>query len=73
MAEDSMTFFRTKDNRRDPKPREDARKRRRQQLQAQQQLLDNQTGGMLNSRSLASRNEGQPPPLWNHDERQREG
>ena len=35
-----MAFFRTRDNQRDSKACEDARKQRRQQLQAQQQMLD---------------------------------
>jgi hypothetical protein len=35
-----MAFFRTKDTRRDPQVRADAHKQRRQQLQAQQQMLE---------------------------------
>ena len=35
-----MSFFRTRDNQRDPKAWEGARRQRRQQLQAQQQLLE---------------------------------
>ena len=35
-----MAFFRTKDTRRDPQVRADAHKQRRQQLQAQQQLIE---------------------------------
>jgi hypothetical protein len=34
-----MAFFRTRDNHRDPKAWEGARRQRRQQLQAQQQIL----------------------------------
>lgn len=37
-----MAFFRTRDNRRDPKASEEARLQRRQQLQAQQQILAKQ-------------------------------
>jgi hypothetical protein len=35
-----LSFFRTRDNQRNPKLSEEARRQRRQQLHAQQQLLD---------------------------------
>ena len=57
-----MTFFRTKDNRRDPKPCEEARKQRRQQLQAQQQLL-------ANARSEEAESQPVPNPTVDSAER----
>lgn len=48
-----MTFFRTRDNKSNPRPTSEARRQRRQQLQAQQQILEAQKAAVASDLEAA--------------------